>query len=403
MELVSKKWDVFDVLEIQGRIDGLTAPVVKQSVDQAAIDGRRNLILDFSQVSYMSSAGLRVILQSHKELNKIGGKLTLVAIPSAIMDVFNVSGMAGFLQIYDEYKSLPSIQKPTWESFESTEINLDGISFELRKVSAHYGKFFAFGSEEKLLNSSYGPSDPVVLKPAGIAFGLGLAALGEDYSDYKSFFGETVVIGHHCFSYPSVNRSVVDYSYFSQDAQHSLNFLYGFGINGEFARILRFDESQKPISIEVLIEAVKKIAETPAFGVVILGMSGGIYGMHLKKSPILENQPENGNILDTGHFPNWMNFSLESEEINKTIIAFGIVVRSNGIRDTGLAKVLPENGGMHLHAAVFENGLWSNNILEFEHELLRVAREFEPQKVIHLLPDSKLKSGYIAIINLEVN
>ncbi|MEI7500462.1 MAG: STAS domain-containing protein [Bacteroidota bacterium] len=403
MEIVSKKWNVFDVLEIQGRIDGLTAAALKRTIDQAAVDGRRNLILDFTFVSYMSSAGLRVILQSHKALNQIGGKLTLVSVPPAIMDVFNISGMGNFLQIIDELKSLLTVNRSDGDTSESIEMNLDGISFEWRKSSVHQGKFFSFGSDDKLLNASFEPSDQVVFKPAEIAFGLGLAALGDDYSDYKSLFGEAVVIGHHFFFYPAVNRPIVDYSYFSQESQHSLNFLYGFGINGEFARILRFDVSQNPLSIEALLHAAGKIAETGAFGVVILGTSGGIHSMHLKKSPIIENQLSAGNIFDAQNFPHWMNFSLESEEINKTIVAFGIVMKTPGLENPKLKGFLPENGGMHLHAAVFENGLWSNNIAEFEDELLRIVKEFEPQKVLHLLPDSKLKNGYIAIINLEAD
>ena len=403
MEIVSKKWNVFDVLEIQGRIDGLASAGLKRSIDNAAVNGRRSLVLDFTNVSYMSSAGLRVILQSHKALNHIGGELTLVSVPPAIMQVFIISGMISFLKILDELRSLLPVSIPEGNSSEITEINLDGISFEWLEASCCHGKFFAFGSEDKLLNACYGQADTVVYKPAEITFGLGLAALGEDYSDYKSLFGESVVIGHHFFSYPAVARPVVDYSYFSPMSQHSLNFLYGFGINGEFARILRFDVTHNPLSVEVLLNAAGKVAETGVFGVVILGMSGGIHGMHLKKSPIIENQPESGNILDATHFPYWMNFSLESEEINKTIVACGVVVKTSGIQNPGLKRSLPENGAMHLHAAVFENGLWSNNIKEFGNELLRIVTEFEPQKVLHLLPDSKLKSGYLGIINLDTD
>ena len=403
MDIVSKKWNVFDVLEIQGRIDGLTAADLKRAVDQEAVDGRRNLVLDFKHVTYMSSAGLRIILQSHKTLKQIGGELTLVSVPPSIMEVFNISGMAGFLRILPDLKNLLTASKTREDAVEVIEVNLDGIKFEWRKASTHKGKLFTFGSAEKLMRSAYAPADQVVFKPAEIAYGAGLGALGEDYHDFKSLFGESVVIGHHFFSYPAVPRPVVDYAYFAQQSQHSLNFLYGFGFNGEFTRILRFDVSNNPLTVRELINAAGKVVENGLFGVVILGISGGIHGMHLKKSPILENQPKDGEILDAENFAQWMNFSLESEEINKTIVACGIVVKTQGTAGFDFGTTLPEHGGMHLHAAIFENGLWSNNIVEFEDELQRVLKEFEPQKVLHLLPDSKLKNGYIAIINLEEN
>ncbi len=403
MDIVSKKWNVFDVLEIQGRIDGLTAANLKRAVDQEAVDGRRNLVLDFRHITYMSSAGLRVILQSHKALKQIGGELTLVSVPPAIMEIFNISGMAGFLRILPDLKDLLTASKSREDAVEVIEVNLDGINFEWRKASIRKGQLFAFGSEEKLITSSYTPADQVVFKPAEIAYGAGLGALGEDYSDFKSLFGESVVIGHHFFSYPAVARPVVDYAYFAQQSQHSLNFLYGFGFNGEFARILRFDVSHNPLSIGELVNAAGKAVESGLFGVVILGISGGMQGMHLKKSPIPENQPKNGKILDAENFSHWMNFSLESEEINKTVVACGVVAKTPGAAGPDFGRIMPETGGMHLHAAIFENGLWSNNIMEFEDELQRVLKEFEPQKVLHVLPDSKLKNGYIAIINLEEN
>ena len=403
MEIVSKKWDIFDVLDLQGRIDGLTSAGLKRAIDQSAIEGRRNLVLDFTHVSYMSSAGLRIILQSHKALNQIGGKLTLVSVPPAIMEVFTISGMAGFLGIHDDLNDLLAGKQPEVDSPEITEMTLDGITFVCRRGNAQKGNFVVFGSEDRLMNSSYGPADTVNNKPADMDYGLGLAALGDDYSDYKSLFGEAIVIRHHFFSYPAVSKPVVDYSYFSPESQHSLNFLYGFGLNGPFAQVLRFDAGNNPLSLDELLKTAGKIAETKTFGVVILGTSGGIHGMHLKKSPVIENRPATGNILDTAHFTHWMNFSLESEEINKTIVACGIVVKNTDVKDPGLKSLLPENGCMHLHAAIFENGLWSNNINGFEAELTRVVREFDPQKVLHLLPDSKLKNGFIAIINLETN
>jgi anti-anti-sigma factor len=398
MDIVSKKWNDFDVLEIHGRIDGMTSAGLKHSIDLAAAGSHRNLVLDFAHVSYMSSAGLRVILQCHKALQQIGGKLTLVSVPSAIMDVFNISGMVSFLHIPDDLNSLISVH-----TSEIAELDIDGIRFEWRKTSAPPGKLFSFGSGDKLMNSSFERADAVGLKPAEICFGAGLAALGDDYDDYKTFFGEAIVINHHFFSYPAVSKPVADYSYFSPESQHSLNFLYGFGINGEFSRILRFDSGHNPLSLQVLMDAAGHVADTGLFGVVILGVSGGINGMHLKNSPVLENQPGTGNILDAGNFPRWMNFSIDSEEINKTIVAFGVVEKTPGLRNASVIKILPGHGNMHFHAAVFENGLWSNHLVDFERELLRVLTEFEPHKVVHLLPGSKLKSGYLAIINLEEN
>ncbi len=123
-------------------------------------------------------------------------------------------------------------------------------------------------------------------------------------------------------------------------------------------------------------------------------------GMHLKRPPVIEFKPADGDIFSSTSFPEWMSYAIEEEDINKTIVAVGVAKRSVE-PDSPASEILPDEGGIHLHAAVFENGLWSGDPGAYETELNRVVHEFEVEKVVHLLPSSRLKSGFIGIINLE--
>ncbi|MCX6276720.1 MAG: STAS domain-containing protein [Bacteroidetes bacterium] len=402
MEIKSLKWRVFDLFEIHGRVDGLTSPELKRTFDNEATAGRRKLIIDLSHVTYISSAGLRVILQTHKSLKQIGGELILVSAPHAVMEVFRVSGMTGFFTILPDLKSLHALENDIADVAETKEITIEGIVFEELKKSNVPGLLFSIGDNDKMKTASYSKSDVVTIKPAEIKYGAGLAALGDDFGEYQTLFGESIVIGRHFFSYPAVLKPVIDYSYFQPESVHSLNFLNGFGFSGEFSRILRFAPDQAPKSVENLLKAAGNIAESNLFGVVILGVSGGIEGMHLKKAPVVANRLTRGTIFDAGNFSHWMNFSLEPEDINKTIVACGIFLKNTETATENEKKFFPVSGNAHLHAIALENGLWSNHILEFEKELLRVAKEFNAEKVLHLLPASRLKNGFIGIINLEV-
>lgn len=400
MKISGKYADGFDILEISGRIDGITSVELKRAVDLAAGNDKRHLVFDFSQVSYMSSAGLRIVLLAHKTMKQIGGELTLVSVPQLVMDVLRVSGMAGFLAIFSDFQELLRLQQPIEKKEEPEPVLFNGINFKILKISARRGELFAIGSPEKLESAAYESHDVVAADPARARFGVGLAALGNDYADFSQLFGESVIIGRHFFSYPAVNRPTVDYSFFSPDASEPYNFLYGFGLNGDYATVLNFDEKEKFPDLSTLVDIAAKFAETRIFGIVIMATSGGILGMNLRKPPILENQTSANSIFDAEMFPGWINFSVDGEDVNKTIVGCGIAMKA-GADKSGKSGLLPMEGRAHLHAVVFENGLWNNNIMNFGDELNRVVTTFEPQRVLHLLPESKFRKGYIGIINLE--
>ena len=76
-----RKQRVGDVLEleIQGRLDGYWADHLSQSLDDAIREGARNLRLNLSEVSYLSSAGIRVLVRAHKQLSAIQGSFSVSA------------------------------------------------------------------------------------------------------------------------------------------------------------------------------------------------------------------------------------------------------------------------------------------------------------------------------------
>lgn len=58
----------------------------------------KNLILDFENLEYISSAGLRIILKLQKMMNKIG-TMKLIHVSEAILEIFEVTGFVDFLDI----------------------------------------------------------------------------------------------------------------------------------------------------------------------------------------------------------------------------------------------------------------------------------------------------------------
>ena len=84
-------------LEITGRLDTTTAPELEASLKDSIADVT-NLVLDFSELDYLSSAGLRVLLQTQKTMNK-QGEMVVRNINETIAEIFEVTGFSDVLTI----------------------------------------------------------------------------------------------------------------------------------------------------------------------------------------------------------------------------------------------------------------------------------------------------------------
>ena len=84
-------------LMIDGRIDANTAPQLEAELYNS-LDGMANLTLDFKKLTYISSAGLRVLLVAQKQMMK-QGTMRVINVCEAVMDVFEMTGFADILTI----------------------------------------------------------------------------------------------------------------------------------------------------------------------------------------------------------------------------------------------------------------------------------------------------------------
>lgn len=85
------------VFALEGRLDTVTAPELEDEL-LAIIDGITELVLDFEELDYISSAGLRVLLSAQKTMNK-QGTMKIVHVKDVIMDIFEMTGFLDILTV----------------------------------------------------------------------------------------------------------------------------------------------------------------------------------------------------------------------------------------------------------------------------------------------------------------
>lgn len=97
MEILKNLEDTKLELALSGRLDTVTAPELEAELE-ASTEGVTELILDFADLDYISSAGLRVLLAAQKRMNK-QGSMIVRNVNADIKEVFEITGFCDILTI----------------------------------------------------------------------------------------------------------------------------------------------------------------------------------------------------------------------------------------------------------------------------------------------------------------
>lgn len=88
------------VVEARGRIDSSTAAAFGEALTRAVDAGGARVVLDLSEVDYMSSAGLREIVTAFKKARSLRGDIRLAEPAPRVLEVLELSGLDTFVKIY---------------------------------------------------------------------------------------------------------------------------------------------------------------------------------------------------------------------------------------------------------------------------------------------------------------
>ncbi len=94
-----------DLIKASGRIDSVSALELDKTFENLAEDSRYNIVLDLSDISYISSAGLRAMVSASRASKKNGGAVRIATPSDAVLSVF---GLAGVTPLFETYETVVS-------------------------------------------------------------------------------------------------------------------------------------------------------------------------------------------------------------------------------------------------------------------------------------------------------
>lgn len=101
MKITKRKEGKAMVIAVEGRLDAVSAPAFDTELDTLLEAGEKTLVLDFQNLEYISSAGLRSILAVTKRLRGLEGRIALCSLKDIVREVFQISGFNKIIPIFD--------------------------------------------------------------------------------------------------------------------------------------------------------------------------------------------------------------------------------------------------------------------------------------------------------------
>jgi anti-anti-sigma factor len=101
MEIFNEKKGENLIITIKGRLDAATSPEAQKAIDKIIEEDDSRILFNLSELEYLSSGGLRVILGVAKEIKRKAGKLVLCGLNQFVKEVFVVSGFDALISIED--------------------------------------------------------------------------------------------------------------------------------------------------------------------------------------------------------------------------------------------------------------------------------------------------------------
>ena len=106
MEIRKEKRNGITCLRVEGSLDATNASIAKKNIrDIMTEEDGGNLIIDFSGLQYISSAGLRVILVVAKDIGAKNGKVVLCSMANSVKEDFKISGFYSIFDIQDNIEA----------------------------------------------------------------------------------------------------------------------------------------------------------------------------------------------------------------------------------------------------------------------------------------------------------
>jgi anti-anti-sigma factor len=377
-----------DVVEIsiKGRLDNYWSEYLAKSLNIVVNDGAHHLRLDLSEVNFLSSAGIGVLARIYQQLRAIQGTFVIGKASERVRSTLRLVALEPIL--FETARPAVAVRAAS----PARTLELDQAIVDVYTLPGAGTMRCRLIGDPGLIYAGNVSAVHCQTRPfSDSSLALGIGALGADYEDCRSRFGEFVAIGGCCASLPTDATSVPDYLVSVEKFVPEVQVLCGIECHGTPAQLLRFECRQDArLSLYEVAKQCLDVAGGTSVAIAILAEASKVVGAALNSSPA-EAPPR----LDFPQIRDSFSFLPATAGARTTVACAGIASRDPWPALVPFLRRLDPDSGLvgHFHAALFPYRPLQRGFLE----LVATAHTmFESQvvsSVLHLLNDVRPITG----------
>lgn len=374
------------LITAEGKLDASWADYFTDTLLGHIRNGCHHMVVDASGLAFLSSAGIRSLLQIYKALNTVHGSFRIVH-PAAFVE--QVLRTAGFQVLLAD---APPEEMPPSETASHIQAAEDaGLQEFTLEEDASLTLFQAAGWRP------WRRVEPVGCKRflfSEDVCALGIGSSASDFESARSQFGEFVAVAGNVVYQPPDEQGHPDYLISEGDYVPEMRCIQCLGFSGVMGRLIRFAPADKaPFwTVSALMGHILARTGGKAAGFVALGEIEGLVGAALIRSPgELDAERE----IDFPEIREWLTFSGERSHAHQLALLAGVVRKGDVAHGEGLLAPLPSNpdAAVHVHAAVFPYQPLQNGRIALEPTVRKCFSGPPPLAVMHLIDDARPAVG----------
>lgn len=374
---------------VEGRLDATWAGPLLDALRGALRNGHHQIRLDALALEYLSSAGIRSLLQIHRELQGVQGSFRIRRATPFVVETLTMSGFGQLLESGDE-DQVPAVGEAGMAESKAEVATREGVNIECMCLSPD--------TELALQRvGKWHPWQPVTGQPwREVAFpedrlALGIGAPGGDGGGVRERLGEFLSAAG-CVAYlPGDGCQAPDYLVAEEQYVPRLALLDGLVLEGDFSHLLRFAPAEQGARLPLgsLVGQALDSLRADAAGFVMIAEVEGLVGASLSRSPGLidaEARP-----ADFPEIRDWLAFCGERAHRSEQALVVGAACRQAGHPLAEMLPAVPSAPGLHCHAhaAVFPFRPLPQGRIESRQWVRKLFETGAPKAIMHLLEDDR--------------
>ncbi len=386
MEITRQTQDGAATLTLRGRLDAAWSNPVADALQKAVRDGFLDVRLDLTAVSYISSAGIRVLLSQWKELRRVQGRLSIPKLSPEVEKVLRLAGLGALLELAgvtpQPFARDNSLQ--VWRGKDFT-----GEIESLAPAARWRGRFVGTpGGPPNLAQIAAAKLETVKLPASTLALGFG--ALGSTDADCAGRIGELLAAGGSAVFLPADGENLTDYDVAEGALIPEARMAEGLIADGAFSKMARFEVAGQAAAVGLsdLLAGLLAAADAPQIAFAAVVEAAALVGACLRREP---GAPDAEKIFDFPAVRDWLTFTTEPSYQNTVALLVGVAAREASgplaafTRPCGAAS----SPRAHVHAAVFPYRPIRHGHLDLVQTLAPLFESRRIMGVLHLLADNR--------------